>query len=472
VDPVTEATKPAARPCKGRIVLTTLGSLGDLHPYIAIARGLQARGHEAVIATSPCYRQKVEALRLGYRAIRPDSAWVADAAVMRRFMHLGWGLVRVGREWILPALRESYEDILAASEGADLLVSHPLAAYATRLVAEKTGIPWASTVPVPMAFFSVYDLGMVNAAPFFLNHLRFLGPTFWTALRWLGKRATRFLAKPWYRLRAEIGLPPTHEANPLSDSHSASLVLALFSPVLADKQPDWPPQTVLTGFPLYDQDGEGGLPPSLARFLDAGPPPIVFTLGSAVATDAGPFFERSIAAAQLLGCRAVLILKDAGNRLPTLPEGMAAFDHAPFSELFPRAAVIVHHGGIGTTGLAMRSGRPMLVMPCAWDQPDHAERVTRLGIARTVSRNRYTPGRVAAELRELLDKPAYLERAAEVGEQVRKEDGARAACDALEALLHAVVPPTRRQLGTLKGTVLYMAPDFDARLEEFKEYME
>jgi len=419
---------------KKRIVLTTFGSLGDLHPYIAIALGLQGRGHEAVIATSQCYRQKIERLRLGYRPIRPDSAWVNDADVMRRFMHIRWGLVRVVREWILPVMRDSYEDILLASEGADLLVSHPAAAYATRLVAEKTGIPWASTMLVPMGFFSVYDLGL-TASAIFWKGLRFLGPNFWTALRWLGKQGTRFLAKPWYRLRAEIGLPPTREANPLSDSHSPLLVLALFSKSLADKQPDWPPNTVLTGFPLYDQDGEAGLPPKLARFLDDGSSPIVFTLGSAVAMDAGLFFEHSVAAAKLLGRRAVLMLKDARNRLPTLPDGVAEFDYAPFSELFPRAAVIVHHGGIGTTGLAMRSGRPMLVMPCAWDQPDHAERVTRLGIARTIPRNRYTPDRVAAELRELLDNPAYLQRASEVGEQVRKEDGVRAACDALEALL-------------------------------------
>jgi UDP:flavonoid glycosyltransferase YjiC (YdhE family) len=110
-------------------------------------------------------------------------------------------------------------------------------------------------------------------------------------------------------------------------------------------------------------------------------------------------------------------------------------DYAPFSELLPRAAAIVHHGGIGTTGLAMRSGRPMLVMPCAWDQPDNAERAVRLGVARTIPRRRYTAARVAAELGHLLDDPAYTRRAHEVGEQVRQEDGVRVACDALMAAI-------------------------------------
>ena len=138
-----------------------------------------------------------------------------------------------------------------------------------------------------------------------------------------------------------------------------------------DKQPDWPPQTLVTGFPWHDRHGEGRLPEGLTQFLDKGEPPLVFTLGTAIAEDAGApgFFAASAAAAKLLGRRAVLMLNKPHNRPPVLPEGVVAANYAPFSELFPRAAVIVHHGGIGTTGLAMRSGRPMLVMPCAWDQP-------------------------------------------------------------------------------------------------------
>ncbi len=416
-----------------RVVVTTLGSLGDLHPYLAIAMGLRTRGHEAIVATSKCYRERVEGLGLGFRAMRPDSDWVADPGAMRRFTDPRWGLVRIGTEWILPALRESYDDISAAADGADLVVSHPLV-YAARLVAEKTGVAWASTMPVPLGFFSAHELPAFSLAPAVFARLRGLGPGFWGPTLGLLKRATRFLAKPWYQLRAEIGLPPTDEANPLGDSHSPSLVLALFSPLLGEQQPDWPPQTVLTGFPWFDAEGAAGFPPELGRFLDDGPPPVVFTLGSAVATDAGAFFEHSAAAAKALGRRAVLILRDPGNRPSRLPAGVAAFDYAPYSGLFPRAAAIVHHGGVGTTALAMRSGRPMLVMPCAWDQPDHAQRVTRLGIARTIRRDHYTPGRVAAELRRLLDNAAYARRASEVGEQVRQEDGVRAACDRLERL--------------------------------------
>lgn len=419
-----------------RIVVTTFGSLGDLHPYLAIALGLRARGHNVVVATGKCYRDKIEALGLGFAPVRPDSDWVADPEMMRHYSHPRWGLIRVA-QWQLRSLREAYEDTLAAAEGADLLVGN-LAAYSARLAAEKTGVAWASAMHIPLLFASAYDPPVLPGLPGVSKKLRSLGPGFWGPLSLFLRWGMGWLARPLHRFRSEIGLPPAPDLNPLTDGHSPRLHLALFSKRLADKQPDWPPQTVVTGFPWYDQPGITGLSPILARFLDAGPPPIVFTLGTALATDARTFYETSAKAASGLGRRAVLILMYPRNRPPSLPDGVVAFDYAPFSELFLRAAAVVHHGGIGTTGLAMRAGRPTLVMPCAWDQPDNAERAARLGIARTIPRHRYTPARVAAELHRLLDDPAYARRASALGAQVRQEDGVQVACDALSGLLPAV----------------------------------
>jgi rhamnosyltransferase subunit B len=439
---IVESSPPTAERAMNRrgarIVIATQGSLGDVYPYIAIALGLKGRGHEAIVATGECYRKKIEALGIGFRPVRPDSDWVTDPEVMRQMMHPRWGLVRVIREIWLPALRETYEDTLQAAEGADFLLAMQ-ASYAGSLVAEKKDILWASAMHIPLGFSSAYDPSLLPGFEGLSKQFRRLGPTFWKPLRSLLKWKTRYWAKPLYCFRDELGLPPDTTVSPLTDGHAPLLHLALFSKHLADKQPDWPPQTIVTGFPWYDGDDDVRLSPTLNRFLDEGPPPILFTLGTAAAQwhDARGFFEQSAAAAKLLGRRAVLILKDPQNRPPTLPEGVASFDYARFSELFPRAAVVVHHGGIGTTGLAMRSGRPMLVMPCAWDQPDNAERAARLGIARIISRRRYTAARVATELRQLFDDPKYSRRAAEVGEQVRQENGVRVACDALLGVLQA-----------------------------------
>jgi UDP:flavonoid glycosyltransferase YjiC (YdhE family) len=343
----------------------------------------------------------------------------------------------------LCSLREAYEDTLVAAKGADLLVGN-LASYSARLVAEKSGVAWASVMHIPTGFFSAYDPPLLPCLPGVSKNLRFLGPAFWGPLGRFLKWGMGWLARPWHRLRRQIGLPPVTELNPLTEGHSPQLHLALFSKLLADKQPDWPPQTVVTGFPWYDKDGSAGLPPVLTRFLETGPRPIVFTLGSALTTVAGSFYEQSVSTAKLLGRRAVLILKDSRNCPRSLPEGVVAIDYAPFSELFPRSGAVVHHGGVGTTGLAMRSGCPMLIMPCAWDQEDNADRVVRLGVARTIARRHFTPARAVAELHRLLDDSAYTRRASEIGQRVRQEDGVRVACDALSELL--------QRTGSAKGS--------------------
>ena len=146
VESASSTTAPRTNHTRRRILITTWGSLGDLHPYVALALGLQSRGHEAILATGECYRRKIEALGIGFRAVRPDCAWVADPVVMRRLTHPRWGMIRAVQVPLM-SLRESYEDTLAAAEGTDLLVGN-MAAYATGIVAEKKGMPWVSAMHI------------------------------------------------------------------------------------------------------------------------------------------------------------------------------------------------------------------------------------------------------------------------------------------------------------------------------------
>jgi rhamnosyltransferase subunit B len=419
-----------------RIVLTAIGSLGDLHPFLALGLGLKERGHLPIIATGECYRAKVEALGLPFRPLRPDSRFVQDAAINRRIMDYRWGTIRVLREVILPAIRVSYDDTLAVAQSADVLISHPLC-FTVRLVAEKMQVPWVSTAITPLCFGSTYDPPLIPVVPDLAKQLRRFGPTFWGPLRRSLTWATRPWAEPIFRLRREIGLPPASD-NPLVDGHSPTLVLATFSSLLARKQPDWPTQTVITGFPLFDHHGTEAMPPALLRFLDAGQPPIVFTLGYSAAMVGASFFEQSTRAAQCLGYRAVLVGGPSRHKsFGSLPDGVMAVDYAPFSQLFPRASVVVHAGGIGTSGLAMRAGRPMLAVPFAHDQPDNAARLQRLGIGRVIPRHRYTTRRAVSEIERLAGEQAFSRRATEVATQMRREDGVSSACDALESLLEA-----------------------------------
>jgi UDP:flavonoid glycosyltransferase YjiC (YdhE family) len=251
----------------------------------------------------------------------------------------------------------------------------------------------------------------------------------------LSKVIAKSWAEPIHQLRCELGLPPLVGSPFIDDKYSPYVVLAMFSSAFAKPQPDWPENTVLTGFAFYDgSEGGAELIPELQQFLDGGEPPIVFTLGSAAVMTPGSFYQESIQAAKQLNRRAVLLI---GKNTP--PENRSkdilAVSYVPYSQIFSRACVIVHQGGIGTTAQALRAGRPTLVMPYSHDQPDNAARAERLGTSRTISRKQYLASRVAKELRELLENPSYAAQAAEIGRIIQAENGVGVACDAIEKQL-------------------------------------
>jgi len=412
-----------------RILITTFGSYGDLYPYLAIGMELASRGHEVTIGTSAGYGPKIESEGLGFRPVRPDLDLVDPEKMDCAFD------ARRGSEWVLRAVsgvvRESYQDTLAAAGGVDLIVGHPIT-YSAPLVAEKLGIPWVSTDLAPITFFSAYDPPVFSPFPW-LVHLRVFGPGF---MRWLYRSARRQSldwVRPVLELRRELGLGDG--AHPVFEgAHSPLLSLALFSRCLAKPQPDWPPRTVVTGFPFYRSPREQrGLDPELERFMAEGAPPVVFTLGSSAVGVAGNFYRESLKAIERMKGRAVFLIGPFPESLPTkLPRDAIAVEYASHSEIFPRAAAIVHQGGIGTTAQGLVAGRPALIVPLAHDQFDNAARVQRLGVGEVLYRSHYNARRAAQALRRILGDQSYARQAAAVAEQIGAENGAAAAADAIE----------------------------------------
>lgn len=418
-----------------RIVFTTWGSLGDLHPYLSLALELKRRGHDVAIATVVAWRTTVEQSGLEFRPLRPNVSPDDPHAreIVRRILDARGGPEYLFTRVLGPALRESYDDTMAAVADADLLVSHQIP-LASPIVAGQTGMKWVSGVLAPMSFLSAYDPPTPPQAPW-VRAVAAFHPVLGGAFRRLGRLVTRPWVEPVYRLRAQLGMP--RGGNPMFEGqHSPACVLALFSSVLARTEPDYPPRTVITGFPFHDAAPGSPVDAGLLRFLDAGEPPVVFTLGSSAVWIARDFYEVSVAAVRDLGRRALLLVgENAAELRKTLPDTIGVFDYAPHEVVMPRASLIVHQGGIGTTAQALRAGRPMLVVPFGQDQPDNARRVVQLGVARTMARRRYTAGTLKRELSALLTDRAYADRAASVGNHVRAEHGTEKACDAIEHVL-------------------------------------
>jgi len=411
-----------------RILLATIGSLGDLHPMLALALELQRRGHSVTVASAEFYRARVEALGISFRSLRPN--WnPTDVELIAQCEDLRRGPEVLFRKLVLPHLPGMYEDLAAAADVADLMIVGELV-FAAPLLSEKTGLPWISAILSPISFLSAHDPSLLVNAPR-AYALRRAG--------WLVNRAFlnlgRLAAWPWWRpvrqLRRELGLPVASDPV-FRDKLSPYLVLALFSPALGQSQPDWPRNVLQPGFVFFDQGERPGEIPELREFLAAGDAPIVFTLGSTAVHNAGNFFAAGAAAARQLGRRALLVganpTEFAGE------EGILAIHYAPYSQVFPFAAAIVHQGGSGTTAQALRAGRPQLIVPYGWDQPDNGARIERLGVGLSLERVRCHAKSVAAALRRLLEEGPFAERAAEIAPRIRPETALREACDAVEAV--------------------------------------
>jgi rhamnosyltransferase subunit B len=424
-----------------RVILSNIGTFGDINPLVAIALELKRRGHVPVMAVPAVFEAKIRPLGIEFHAVRPDID-PKNTIMVEMVYDVKKGTERGLREFLFPALRQTYDDLLDAAtkpERADLLLLGELN-YAGPLVAEMTGIPWASYLLAPLSFFSAFDPPVLPMYPRLARADKTV-PGLGRAIRRLARFVSRRWPQPIYELREELGLK--RGKNPLFDAkNSPWLVLAMFSRVLATEQKDWPPNTKITGFCFYDADaGNAALPAHLEKFLDAGPAPVVFTLGSAAVLAAGKFYEYSAKAAMRLGIRAVLLIgSDQRNRPPlTLPDTICLAEYAPYSALFSRAALVVHQGGVGTVGQCLRAGKPMLIMPYSHDQPDNARRMQRLKVGRTIQRENYTPQRVARKLKQMLGDATLALRAEQVAEQLKSEDGVRAACDALEELFRSAL---------------------------------
>lgn len=408
----------------------TLGSLGDLHPCLALGAELRDRGVDVSIITTEFYRGRVEGLQLHFIPMRPD--WDPTAPeLVAQCDDLKKGPEVLFRKVILPHLRHTYEDLLVAIKGVDLMISGELV-YAAPLVAEKLGLRWASLILSPASFFSMYDPPLLVNAPWMLE-LRKAGLLPYKALFNLAGLGTRHWWSPVRELRASEGL--RRSCDPLMrDKFSPHLVLAAFSSWLGLPQRDWPKQTVQTGFLFHREAGKDkAIGMELDSHISSNGPPMIFTLGSTAVAHPGTFYETSLEAARQMGTSAVLI--GATSTIEHVGPKVLSVPYAPYSEIFPKASVIVHQGGSGTTAQALRAGRPMLFVPWGWDQPDNAMRVERRGSALSVRKDQYSVSTAISTLERLQREPAFTSHARAAANHVSQEPGLKGASDQILAML-------------------------------------
>ena len=407
------------------VVLATMGTDGDVVPHLGLGAVLHARGHRVTLAAPETFQAQAHAVGIEFctlattaevgRMLADPDLWhpLRSGAMMAR-----WGAPMIPRQFdALDTLTREPDSVLVANPGV----------LAARLVQERRGVPTASLLLQPGL------LPSCTSPPEMPGGLTIPGwlPHSLRRLYWLGVDAAGYalVARSLNRVRAELGLAPVRRL--FRWWLSPDRVIGLFPRWFAAPQPDWPPQLRPTGFGRFD-GVQADLPDSVRAFCVAGPRPIVFTLGTGM-THAAPFFQQAVAACGQLGARGILVSKYP-RAIPTgLPPTLVHCTFAPFRQLLPLCAAIVHHGGIGTTAAALEAGCPQLVLPLAWDQPDNAARIVRLGAGLTLGSRNRTAESMSQALAKLLASELGA-RCQEIARWAAQDEGLAGAARYVEEL--------------------------------------
>ena len=410
------------------MLLPTLGSSGDVHPFIALGTALRARGHRATILTNPYFQDLIEAQGLEFlpvgRIEDVDGA-IADPDLW----HARRGFEVVARRVILPAIVEIYR-LVESRADSDTVIAASSISLGARIAQEKLGVRAASVHLQPTVIRSYVEQGMFGNVRISKSQPMWFKRAFFRLIDWAA--IDRVIKRPLNEFRASLGLAPIDR---VLDRwlHSPQCVIAFFPAWFAPPQSDWPPNTHQVGFPLWDAAGTVHAEPGLREYLEGGAPPVLFTPGSAAST-MQRYFRESVEAVRRLGVRAMLVTNFPEQLPRDLPSGMRAFGYLPFSDVLPHAALMVYHGGIGTLAQTVKAGIPHLVVPSAHDQFDNGWRIGQLGLGRCVPQTRYSAARAAREFDAILHDTRMRERCREWAARMDSSAALARACDLIESL--------------------------------------
>jgi sterol 3beta-glucosyltransferase len=418
-----------------RVTIIAAGSRGDVQPYVALGRGLRAAGHEVTVATHETFREFVTAHGLGFATLAGDpramvaaaDRWIASGR-NRDILPVVGDLFRRVR----PVLDAWLSDFWRVAQGSDVLVYSPVATPAWS-VAERLGVPGIAAYLQPLHRTRHFAAAGV---PSTAN----LGSVFNVATHMLTQQSM------WLPIRRQInawrrdalGLPAAREPGPLGQTREAASlpVLYAFSALVVPKPPDWNASIRLTGYWVLPPDPAWRPPPALDAFLGAGPPPVYIGFGSMTPTRADRLTAIAVDALAAAGQRGVLLGGWGAFGEGDLPSTVIAVRDVPHEWLLPRMRAIVHHGGAGTTGAALRAGVPSIVVPLGFDQPFWGRRVYALGVGpRPISRRRLTASWLAQAIQTATTDGAMRARAADLGTALRAEHGVEVAVAEIEAIV-------------------------------------
>jgi sterol 3beta-glucosyltransferase len=408
-----------------RITLLTIGSHGDIQPYVALAKTLIANGHEVCIAALASGKDFVEKHCIDFRSLTGDVN-----EMMRLLVGVGVGPFEYfrGLDSLLTSGKTGFlRDVTAACQDADAIVYSLLGSVAYH-VAEQGNIPCFRSFLYPLDPTPDFPALTAPRLPFGGLYNRFtytVGDLLWSWLTtkhlnaWRQEMGLKLIGPNQFPYRAINGRPiPT---------------LYMFSSHLVPKPKSWKSYHHITGFWCLE-DAPYTPEDDLLRFLENGSPPIYIGFGSMVGGSFQEMLDVIVQSLSRTGVRAVLSSGWGNMGNNDLPSSLFKTSFVPHEWLFQNVRAVVHHGGSGTTHTGLRAGLPTLVVPFGVDQPFWGERVYRSGLGpRPIHRNNFTVERFSNAIMELVEDNTIRDTASALGALLRNEKGTSNAVSIIEA---------------------------------------
>ncbi|MEO8394257.1 MAG: glycosyltransferase [Chloroflexota bacterium] len=411
------------------ILILTIGSRGDIQPFVALGKGLKAAGHDVTVCTAQTFEAFVSENGLRYATMTDELIRLGQTSQGKAVMDSGgkgFGLIQK----VKPILRTMFDQAWDAASAAplDALIYHPktLAGYH---IAEKLKIPVFMSMPLP-----AYTPTRAFANPIFGINLRLGG----TLNRW-SFAITRAASAPYLDVindwRLAHGLSPRSRfaSEIVLPDGRAMPTLYCYSPQVIPTPADWLGTTVATGYWFLDQPSNWQPSSALVDFLNAGEPPVYVGFGSMAGSDPQAKARLVLDALRQTGQRGLLASGWGGLKADALPKDVFMIDQAPHDWLFPRMKAVVHHGGAGTTAAGLRAGKPMIICPFFGDQPFWGQRIYELGLgAQPIPQKKLTAETLASALQTVVADRDMAQRAAALSEKICAEDGITRAVEIIE----------------------------------------
>lgn len=407
-----------------KIRLLAFGTRGDVQPYVALALGLQQAGYDVSVGTTADFQDFVESYRL---------SCIPAAADIHEFMTRSreGGRSSSSRAERMALFNKLLDETLRLAEGADVVIYSPAATMAAPHVVEKMGVRSVLAMLQPYVHptgdFPVIMLPPLSSAGWY-NRLTY---GLFDRLMWafMGRSVNKWR-------QSALGLPRA-KGRPFANLRNAQTpTLYAWSPIVLSRPKEWSDEVQVTGYWFLEHEPQWKPDPKLTAFLEAGPPPVYVGFGSMSSQDPKQTAQTVMEAFRRAGVRGVIASGWAGMTIDDLPDNVLLIEKAPHDWLFPRMAAVAHHGGAGTTAAGLRSGVPSIVVPTRGDQPFWGRRVFDLGCGPApIPRKKITADNLAAAMQQAVSNPTIRARAAEVGEQIRAEDGVGQAVQMIQAIL-------------------------------------